>query len=150
VLDDEELFVNIDEATLRRLETIEQRMSAAEKDLAAFGSETHSNNMDLSRRIDATKTDLEGDLARIHTDVKERITSVNDHANANHQAMTAIIATLNENVTNFSASLQQIHIEQNTNGVKIKSNEKILWSVAGTVGTVGLYFLQAFLKGGTT
>jgi len=119
----------------RRIEQFEDRLRDTEQGLATLTSNIQLINDNLKEDIERTRTDLRERLAELKTDIKDDFDQVD-----------STLDSLNKTVNALNDSLQNLYITQSGSSIKVKFNEKVIWSIVGLIGTVGLYLMQDLIK----
>jgi len=123
------------ETQSRRIEKFEDRLRETEQGLATLTSNIQLINDNLKEDIERTRTDLRERLADLKADIKGDFDQVD-----------TTLHDLNATVNSLNDSLQNLYITQSGSNVKVKFNEKIIWTVLGLIGTAGLYLIQDLIK----
>ena len=131
---------------IRRIEKIEERINSAEREVSTLNAELAALRSELSNRIGELKSDFKQSSAESKDVFKERIDSLKQDLTDDINSVSTTMRLLNDSVSQTTESLQNLHVTQNRNSIKVNTNEKIVWAILGVISTAGLYLLQEFLR----
>lgn len=126
-----------DENQDRRIEKLEERVNTDERELTALGTKVQLVNDSLKTDIEKTNDDLRERIDNLKSDIK------NDHVRINQS-----ITEVDDAVKTMNKSLQNLYITQKGSGTKVEFNEKVIWTIVGIAGAIGLAFIQELLRAG--
>jgi chromosome segregation ATPase len=136
----------MEDNALRRIERVEERLNQAERDVATLTSKLTSTKDDLSRRLDEINQLLRDDAEKSRRDMRERLHELKADVRDDINSLNTTINTLSSNVSSVTDSLQNLYVSHKGSNTKVKTNEKVIWTILGIIGTVGLVLFQTYLK----
>ena len=132
----------------RKIEKLEERVNKTERELAALTAKLDLVSDDLSRRIININDNLKADAEKTRLDLRERINDLKANIKGDINDISDAIDDLEETVSALNKSLQGLYITQKGSHVKVNVNEKIIWAIVGTIGAIGLVYIQELIRVG--
>lgn len=131
----------------RRFEKLEERLNAAEREIATLSNELSFVRADSVRRIEELDKNTKENMDRTRNDLRDRIDGIRQEMADIKVNVRDDLSELNSNIISVNDSVQKLYITYTDTKTKVSFNERVIIGIVVLATTIGLYFIQELVKG---